>query len=146
MIKKYQKQILLLGLILLTLGCGNFTSSVDTKNPTEKLPILTLSILIEENQREELFMQLQKFSEKHQLKFYLDFYAGKEGNQIFSFVLYGDKFHISALSKPVSTTELDINFYEEDPNNPLSQEVVDELYNDLKSFIREIEGVVILEE
>lgn len=53
---------------------------------------------------------------------------------------------ISGLSKPITTTELDIHFYEEDPTNPPSQETVDELFNDLKAVISEIPNVTISEE
>ena len=137
----------ILGILICVFGCANFLAdNLDTKDPSEKLPIRTLSIQVEENQREELFSQLRKFSDKHQLRFDLDFYDGKEGNEIFSMVMYGDTLHISALSKPITTTELDINFYEEDPTNPASQETVDELFNDLKVFISEIPNVTISEE
>ncbi len=108
MIKEYKKTSLVIGLILFVIGCGNFTSNIETKNPTEKLPIRTLSILIEESQREELFIQLQKFSEKHYLSFDLSFYRDKE---VFFISMSNKTIDISALSKPISTTELDINFY-----------------------------------
>jgi len=124
-------------------GCVDLAKNFSTKDPSEKLPIRTLSIQIDEDQREELFSQLQKYSAKYDLKFYLSFYEGKK---IFFVVMYGDGFHISALSRPVSTTELDIDFFEEDPTNPPSQETVDELYDDLKAFISEVPGVVIVGE
>ena len=93
------------------------------------------------NQREELFVQLRKFSEKHELEFYLNFYRGGE---IFSIEMRGKGIEIAALS--TNTTELDISFFEEDPTNPPSQETVDEVYSDLKSFISEIPNVTITEE
>ena len=140
----------ILGILVCVFGCAKMiatsSSEYNGRYPSVRLPIRTLSIQIEENQREELFVQLRKFSDKHQLRFDLNFYKGEEGNEIFSVVMYGDTLHISALSKSINTRELDIRFYEEDPTNPPSQETVDELYNDLKAFISEIPNVTIVEE
>ena len=86
---------------------------------------------------------MRKFSKKHELKFYLNFYRGGE---IFSIEMRGKNLEIAALSKPINTTELNISFFEEDPTNPPSQETVDEVYNDLKSFISEMPNVTITEE
>jgi len=151
MLTKRAKWVLFIGSILVILtcvfGCANIIATnigYTEKYPREKLPIRTLSIQIDENQREELFIQLRKFSEKYELEFYLNFYRDRE---IFSIEMRGKGIEILALSTPPPyTTELDINFYEEDPTNPPPQEAVDELYNDLNSLISEIEGVVILEE
>ena len=114
------------------------SSEYNERYPSVKLPIRTLSIQIDENYREELFVQLQKFSEKHELEFYLDFYKGGE---IFSVTMRGKGIEIAALSKSINTTELDIRFFEEDPTNPPSQETMDEMFNDLKGFISEIPNV-----
>ena len=137
----------ILGILICVFGCAKMiatsSSEYNESYPSVRLPIRTLSIRVDKDQREELFSQLRKFSEKHRLKFYLSFYEDKK---IFFVVMYGDTLHISALSKPITTTELDINFYEEDPTNPPSQETVDELFNDLKVFISEIPNVTISEE
>ena len=135
----------ILGILICVFGCVNMIASSSEYNkryPSVKLPIRILSIEFDENQREELFVQLRKVSEKHALEFYLNFYRGGE---IFSIQMRGKGIEISALSKSINTTELDINFYEEDPTNPPSQETVDELYNDLKAFISEIQDVMIME-
>jgi len=133
----------ILSILIFVLGCANLEDNFNTKDPSEKLPIRTLSIRVEKDQREELFLRLREFSKKHELEFYLNFYRGGE---IFSVEMYGEGLEILALSKPITTTDLDLNFYEEDPTNPPPQETVDELYNDLKAFISEIPGVVIVEE
>lgn len=151
MLTKRAKWVLLIGSILVILtcvfGCANIIATnigYTEKYPREKLPIRTLSIQIDENQREELFVQLQKFSEKHEFEFYLNFYRERE---IFSIEMRGKGIEILALSTPPPyTTELDINVYEEDPTNPPSQETVDELYSDLKAFISEIPNMTIMEE
>ena len=135
-----------LGILICVFGYAYLTASSSEYNkryPSERLPIQTLSIRVDKDHREELFSQLRKFSEKHRLSFDLAFYRDKE---IFSIVMSDETIDISGLSKPITTTELDINFYEEDPTNPPSQETVDELFNDLKSFISEIPNVTISEE
>jgi hypothetical protein len=140
--KSYLLIGLLLGILSFVLGCVSIANS-NEKYPAEKSPIRTLSIQINEDQREELFVQVQKISEKHNLKFNLSFY---ENERVFFIEMYGKGLEILALSKPVNTTDLDINFYEQDPTNPPSQEVVDELLDDLKTFISEIPNVTITEE
>jgi len=132
----------ILGILLCVFGCVNLADNFNTKDPSEKLPIRTLSIQIGEDQREELFVQMRKFSEKHHLEFYLSFYDNK---QTFYIVMDGEGLAISALSF-VASTELDFDFFEKDPTNPPSQETVDELFSDLKIFIGEIPDVTITEE
>lgn len=133
----------ILGILICVVGCANLADNFNTKDPSEKLPIRTLSIRVDKDQREELFSQLRKFSEKHHLSFDLSFYRDKE---IFFIVMSDETIDISGLSKPITTTELDINFYAEDPTNPPSQEMVNELYNDLRMFISEIPNVTISDE
>ena len=132
----------ILGVLICIFGCVNLADNFNTTDPSAKLPIRTLSIQLDGNQREELFAQLRKFSEKYALEFHLSFYEGKE---VFFVEMYGKGLEILALSGPITITELDINFYEKDPTNPPSQETVDELYNDLKAFISEIPNVTITE-
>ena len=137
----------ILGILICVFGCAKMiatsSSEYNESYPSVRLPIRTLSIRVDKDQREELFSQLRKFSEKHRLSFDLAFYRDKE---IFSIAMGDETIDISGLSKPITTTELDINFYEEDPTNPLSQKTVDELFNDLKIFISEIPNVTITEE
>ena len=68
---RYFRIGLIPGILICVFGCANLADNFNTKNPTEKLPIRTLSIQIDEDQREELLAQLRKFSEKHALEFYL---------------------------------------------------------------------------
>lgn len=135
----------ILGVLCCIFGCTNLASNFSTKDPTEKFPVRTLSIQIDENQHEELFAQLRKFSEKHLLEFHLSFYTFKEADDQFSIEMRGKMLHISAFFMLINATELDFAFYEEDPANPPSQETVNELYSDLKVFISEIPNVTITE-
>jgi hypothetical protein len=150
---KHTKWYLLIGLILGILCCAigyvgyvNWSNNYNKSHPEEKSPIRTLSIRIDENQRKELFAQLRKFSEKHHLEFHLSFYAGETFNDKFFVEMHGETFHIAAVSKVGDTTEVDFHFIVDDPTNPPSQETLDELFSDLKSFISEIPNVTIIEE
>jgi hypothetical protein len=49
----------ILGVLICVFGCANMiasSSEYDKRYPTEKLPIRVLSIQLDENQREELFV------------------------------------------------------------------------------------------
>jgi len=118
-------------------------SEYNKKYPSVQSPIRTLSIQIGEDQREELFDHMRKFSDKYQLEFYLSFYNDKETFYIF---MDGEGLVIRALSQPTLPSNLNFRFFEKDPTNPPSQETVDELFSDLKSFISEIPNVTITEE
>lgn len=133
----------MIGVMCCALGCVSITNIFSTQNPTETFPIRTLSIRIEAEQREKLFSQLRKFSDENDLKFNLSFYENKKE---FFAVMDGKGFEITASPRPITTTEIRMNFYEKDPANSPSQETIDELFNDLKKFISEIPNVTILEE
>jgi len=128
--------------LLCIFGCANLADNFSTKNPTEKLPIRTLSIRIDDDQREELFTQIEDYSEKHQLEFYLSFYNNKETFYIF---MAGEDLVIRALSS-ATTPELKFRFFEKDPTNLPTQGTVDELFSDLKVFLGEIPSVTIIDE
>lgn len=139
----------ILGIICCVFGCVsvgvryyNYSKDYNKKYPSQQSPIRTLSIHIDQDQHEELFVQLRKFSEKHQLEFYLAFYNNKE---TFSVFMEGKGISIAVVSF-VNTPELNFSFFEKDPTNPPSQETVDELFSDLKTFIREIPTAEIVEE
>ncbi len=134
---------LMLGILTFVFGCANFTDTFSTKNPTEKFPIRTLTIQIEDSQHEELLSQMREFSEKNKLEFFLSFYNSKER---FYIEMYGQGLEIHTLSKLVVGADLEFNFYEEDPANPPDKENVDKLYSNLKVFISKIPNVNIMED
>jgi len=154
MLPKDTKWYFLIGSVLVVLLCafGCVTaaskyivkaSEYNKKYPSVQSPIRTLSIRINEDQREELFDQMRKYSEKHGLEFYLSFYNNKE---TFYIVMYGEGVVIRSLSQPTFTSNLNFRFFENDPTDPPTQETVDELFSDLKSFLNEIPNVTITEE
>jgi hypothetical protein len=136
----------ILGIMFCIFGCGNVVKSLGPgNNPTGISSIRTLSIQFDEDQREELFAQVRKFSDKHHLEFSLSIYTNKKADDTFFLVMNGEAFHISAF-KSIHAPELDINLTPSDPTHPPSQEFVDELFTDLKSFISKIPNIVIVEE
>jgi hypothetical protein len=150
---KRTKWILLTGLILGFLCCAvgctayvTWSNNYNKSHPEVKSPIRILSIQIDENKREELFAELRKFSEKHHLEFHLSLYTRETANDTFLVDMRGETFHISVASKPINKTEMDFHFIVDDPTSPPSQETVDRLYDDLKTFIKEIPNVTITNE
>ncbi len=150
---KHAKWILPIGFLLGISCCilgfwayGNWSSSYTKSHPEVKPPAKNLSIDVDIEQREKLFDQLQKFSEKHHLGFHLSLYSRETANDTFLAEMRRQNFLISAASKPINQTEIDFYFTVDDPTNPPSQETIDELYNDLKAFVIWIPSVKIAEE
>jgi len=123
----------------------SFLNEIPNVTITEKQK--DLRIAMDANQHEELFTQLRKFADKHSLEFTLSFYGSEK--TFFLVEIYGDGFHITSEPVRISPGEINIDFYSdinnEDPT-PVPQETVDELFNDLKSFLGEIPNVTIVEE
>jgi len=144
--KKTKRYLLvgsILGVLILFFGCAGIIKSLGKENSSEKFPIRTFIVQIDENQREELFVQLRNFANEHDLEFYLSFYKNKE---VFFVEMYGKQLEILLQPIPESPKEVGVDFYEKDPSNPSSPEIVDALLSDLKKFINEIPGVTITEE
>ena len=103
----------------------------------------TLIVTIDLNQREKFFEQLTRFADVHDF----DIHIGATTPA-------GDTFNINISSKdlmiiadnvfePKST--FDIDFYDKNPHNPTSEEVIDSLFNDLKRFISEVPNIKIID-
>lgn len=124
------------------LGCINLMDNFSTTNPSERLPIRTLKIQIDKDHHEELFNQMQVFSQKHNFEFNLSF---QNNNETFFIDMEGQELQIVSLSF-VNDDKLNFRFFEKEVDNPPKQETVDKLYSDLKIFLNEIPSVVILQE
>jgi len=94
------------------------------------------------DQREKLFTQLQNFADKHALELRSTFHDADKKS--FIIVLAGDGFHISTLSHLYSPREISVDFYNE-ASPPASPRTFDELAVDLKSHLKEIQSVIIKE-
>jgi hypothetical protein len=109
----------------------------------ENAPIRSLRIIIEEDQRDELFARLKKFADAHALEYNLTFYDAAK--KIFLVEIYGNGFHITASDVPDSPKEIDISFFNE-TSTRLPQTTVDELFKELKDDISGIPNVTITEQ
>ena len=103
----------------------------------------TFVVTIDLGQREKFFEQLTRFADAHAF----DIYIGPTTPS-------GDTFNINMSRKDVmviannvfDTREYDIDFYDKDPTNPVSEEMIDDLFNDLKRYISEIPNAIMTEQ
>lgn len=105
----------------------------------------SLTITIDESQREELFAQMRKLADEHSLEFQLSLSSDKT---LFQAEIYGEGFHIA--SEPVvgSPREISTVFfidYHKAPT-PISLEKIDKLSYELQSLLSEIPNVTISKE
>ena len=103
----------------------------------------SLQITLDKSQREELFGQFQKFADEHTAKLLLTEY---EGTEHFLVEIWGESTLITASDDPGNSKSISIFFSGKFPGYPADEETIDELLNDLKSFISEIPNVTITEE
>ena len=110
---------------------------------TEKRKSLTITI--DENQREELFAQMRKLADEHSLEFQLSLSSDKT---LFHTEIHGEGFHITSDPVVGSPKEISTVFFIDYHKAPTSTslETVDELFNELKSLLGEIPNVTIVEE
>ncbi len=132
-----------LGILLCILGCIGL-AEVAPKGSEGQAPIRRLRITIDVSQRDELFAQLRKFAEKHDLEFRLTFYD--KDKKIFLVEMLRDDIEIVAVDSPKASTIIRLRLYDKDPTHPTPKETVDEVFTDLKRFINEIPNVTIIEE
>lgn len=125
--------------LLFTLGCIlNIADGLSLE------PVRRLRITIDESQREDLFAQFQKFAEKHGFEIQITDYGNR--GEYFQVWMTHDNIQIISENAPGDARLFDVGFYGLYPGYPVDEEVVDELLNDLKSFISEIPNVTITEE
>ena len=103
----------------------------------------TLVATIDLGQREKFFEQLTRFADAHDFKIHI-------GTTTPS----GDTFNINMSRKDVmviannvfDTKVFDIHFYDKDPTKAVSEEIIDNLFNDLKRYISEIPNAIMTEQ
>ena len=140
------KLIITVSLVLLCIfGCIGANAMTDTfkKNSEGQAPIRRLQITMDVSQREELFVQLQEFADKHAFEFLIR--RASPNYEGYFIELVREDIYISAGITRVSPNIVSIGFYDQDPAKPPPEETVDDLFNDLKSFISGIPTVTIEE-
>jgi hypothetical protein len=127
---------LLFSLLLSVLAC--VTSASDPNS----VSIKNFKITMDASNLEEFRAQLGKFADKHSLKFEEAFYNAD--HTYFMIVMRTDDFHIVVKNRKDFPGEINASFFN-DASPPISQQTVDELFNDLKVFVMEIPNVTIAE-
>lgn len=124
--------------IAIVLGLKTWREGLVTQYPKK-----TFSVIIDLGQREKLFEQLEKFADASDF----DINIGPTTPEGDTFNIYMSRKDVMVIGdNVVDLSTFDISFYDKDPANPVSEEVIDDLVNDLKNFISEIPGVEIVEE
>jgi hypothetical protein len=127
---------LLFSLLLSIFGCVTSAS-----NPNS-VSIKHFKITMDASHLEEFRTQLQKFANKHSLKFEEAFY--NKDHTYFAVFMEAEDFHIVVKNLMDSPGEISASLFN-DASPSISQQTVDELFNDLKVFVMEIPNVTIAE-
>ena len=145
MLDKHKKPVvtmcLCLSVLFATLACA-LVNSVGGGNSLA--PVRSLTLTVDTSQREEFINQLQIFSEKHGFETEIDYFNIK--GEHFQFWMLKEDIKITAGSVPPDPMLVYIAFYGNYPGVSVDEDEIDELLNDLKSYIAEIPNITITEE
>jgi hypothetical protein len=144
MLTEHKKMIIRLciffGILLCILGCiGAKMMTKTPENSFERLPRRSVKITIETSQRQEFFDQLRKYADKHDFTILID--TRSSGNEDFLIAMYRKDIEISG-DNAFYLGEYDLFFYDIYRQPPAPDSVLDDLVNDLQSFISVIPGVL----
>ena len=132
--------------VLLFCAVGAVTVSWHIKSVdcfTERLPLESLEITIEESQRELLIEQLRKFADQNDFKYQIVYYTQAGDN----FSIWMKRKDVEVIVRnPFDPRVFKIGFYNYDCIHPTVASDVEGLANDLKSLISEVPNVKISEE
>lgn len=130
-----------LGVLLFALGCILPNRTV---YPNSLEPVRRLRVTIGENQRDELFDQFQLFAEKHDFEIQITDYGNM--GEYFQVWIAGEDIQIVSEDEPGNPRVYSIDFLARYPGYSVGEDAVDELLNDLKSYLNEIPNLTITEE
>jgi hypothetical protein len=139
--------ILAIGILVGALSCFVFGclwsgGAILLSENSEKLPLRSLHVVIDMEQRSDLFTQLRRFAEKHDFEILIrDVKVYPEGVYI---EMTRDDLRIIAHDSANAPENITFGFYDRLPIL-LAQETVDDLVNDLKTFLEEIPNVTVEE-
>lgn len=102
----------------------------------------TLGIVIDLEQREKLFEQLKSFAEAYDF----DIHIGSTTPEGDAFNIHMSRRDVFLIANNVMDPRgYDFDFYDKYPHNPVSEEIIDSLMNDLKKYINEVPNVRIFD-
>ena len=112
MASKSTKSILIaclsLGILLCILGCVSVGPSLNLQSDPNNVPVKSMEVTMDLDQRQEFFTQLQNFADKHSLKLDLRF-DDAEKKDFFAH-LQGDAYEVIIASRSGFPTEMSISF------------------------------------
>jgi hypothetical protein len=106
-------------------------------------PKKTLVVSIDLGQRAMFFEQLTKFADAHDFKIHIG--PTTPSGNTFNIVISRKDVEVNA-DNVIDTRKFDIAFYDKDPTNPVSEEILDNLFNDLKRYIGDIRNAIMTEQ
>ncbi len=147
MLNQRTKIVVLIFLILAVLAIlipvgKTRTDTTETLNNDEQLPVRKVWVTLAQNQHDQLFEQLRKFANKHAFAIRIAPTAAPDDRYLVQ--MWREDIKIIA-SDSLDPSLFKIGFYNTYNESPIPIQVFDELIIDLKVFISEIDGVVILE-
>jgi hypothetical protein len=105
-------------------------------------PRKTLGFVIDLDQREKLFEQLKSFAHANNF----DIHIGPTTPSDVTFSIYMSRKDVIVWGdNALNQRGYDFAFYDNDPDNPVSEEVIDSLMSELKRFISEVPKVRIFD-
>jgi hypothetical protein len=134
-----------LGVSILILGCmGTINMFKKIEGSSSQGSVRSLRITIDKSQRKELFDQFRKFADKNAFEFYMSDYG--TGGEDYLIEMSRNDIIINAIIIHHDPKIVSVGYFAKYPGYPVNEEIIDELLNDLKSFIGEIPNITISEE
>lgn len=112
-----------------------------------QLPMRRLRITIEESRHDELFEQFHKFAEEHGFEIEISDY-GSDG-EVFQVWMLRDQIKVIAMHTRFDPEVVSVGFYDQERTTPVSEETmdtIDDLIMDFENLIKEIPGVMVIQQ
>jgi len=135
--KMIMRSCLLSGILLSILGCVGIKNMTHQKQRYPQEAQRSIVVTIDTSRRDEFFDQLRKFADKHNFKVQID--VQPSGPEDFLIYMTREDVEIAG-GNYFAPGEYKIFFYHADLRNSAPESVLDDLVNELKSFVSEVPG------
>jgi hypothetical protein len=141
MLTKYKKIIigacLLLSILLCAVGCVGAKMMTPQKQRYPQEAQRSIFVTIDATHQQDFFDQLRKFAVKNNFNILIDIRSS--GPEYFLINMTREDIEILG-ANPFVPGEYQLGFYHADLLHPVAESVLDDLVNDLQSFISEVPG------
>ena len=134
---------ILLSVLLCVLGCMGLRALNRITRSGEQPPVTSFRVIVDEDQQEVFFEQLRKFAEKH--SFDISIRDSGLSEELYVVEMWRDDMRIF-IRNPFDPKVFRVGFYDQRFRSPADRVTVNELVDDLKSFVTEIPNAIITEE